>query len=67
MPKYGIIGILIAILAHTLTKYQYFSMKPSLFDKYILSNYIFSAIVSSISCITIKKPQKYRFFDSHFF
>ena len=33
MPKYGIIGILSAILAHNLVKYQYFSMKLSSFDK----------------------------------
>ena len=34
MPIYGIIDILMAILAHNLAKYQYFSMRPGLFDKY---------------------------------
>ena len=34
MPIYGIIDILRAILAHSLAKYQKFSMRPSLFDKY---------------------------------
>ena len=33
MPIYGIIDILRAILAHNLTKYQYFSIIPGLFDK----------------------------------
>ena len=31
---YGLIGILRAILANNLAKYQYFSMRSSLFDKY---------------------------------
>ena len=34
MPKYGIIGILSTFLAHFSAKYQYLSMKLSLFDKY---------------------------------
>ena len=34
MPMYGIIGILRAILAHNLVNYQYFSMKPRLFNNY---------------------------------
>ena len=34
MPVYGIIDILRAILAYYLAKYQYFSMRPGLFDKY---------------------------------
>ena len=35
IPKYGIIGILSAILAHNLAKYQLsiFATKPSSFDK----------------------------------
>ena len=31
---YGVIDILRAIFAHNLAKYQYFSMRPGLFDKY---------------------------------
>ena len=31
MPLYGMIGIFRDFLAHKLTKYQYFSMRPSLF------------------------------------
>ena len=31
---YEMIGILRAILAHNLAKYQYNSIRPSLFDKY---------------------------------
>ena len=34
MPIYGIINILRAILAYNLAKYQYFSMRLGLFDKY---------------------------------
>ena len=34
MPKYGIVGILSANLAHNLAKYQYFAMKPSVYDKF---------------------------------
>ena len=34
MPMYGIIGIFRDFLAYYLTEYQYFSMRPSLFDKY---------------------------------
>ena len=33
MPIYGIIDILRSILAYNLDKYQYFSMRPSVFDK----------------------------------
>ena len=39
MPKYGIIVILNAILAHNLVKYQYFLMKFSLFEKYYQIKY----------------------------
>ena len=39
MPIYGIIDILRAILAHNLAKYQNFSMRPGLFDKYYLITY----------------------------
>ena len=35
MPKYVIIDILRAILVYNLVKYQYFSMRPGLFDKYL--------------------------------
>ena len=34
MPIYAIIDILRATLAHNLAKYQNFSMRPGLFDKY---------------------------------
>ena len=34
IPKYGLIDILRAILAHNLAKYQYFSMRPGLFEKF---------------------------------
>ena len=39
MPKFGIIGILSAILAYNLDKYQYFSMKTSQSDKYYQITY----------------------------
>ena len=39
MPIYGIIDILRAILAYNLAKYQNFSMRPGLFDKYYQITY----------------------------
>ena len=47
MPIYGIIDILRAILAHNTAKYQYFSMRPDLFDKFhsYISNCVFSKML----------------------
>ena len=39
MPLYGIIGIFRDFLAHISAKYQYFSMRPSLFDLYYQTTY----------------------------
>ena len=39
MPIYGIRVPWRPILAHNLAKYQYFSMKPLLFDRYYQFNY----------------------------
>ena len=60
MTKYGIIVILRDILAYNFAKYQYFKMRPGLFDCYQQIPY--SAIISSISCkmsmFCPKKPSK---------
>ena len=39
LPKYGIIGILSAILAYYLAKYQCFSMRLTLFNNYYQITY----------------------------
>ena len=51
MPKYGIIDIFRAFLAYDLAKYQYFLMRPSLFDKFHQIPYsvqFFAKILSEI-------------------
>ena len=45
MPLYGIIGTFRDFLTHKLAKYQYFSMKPSLFVKYY--QFTYSLLVSA--------------------
>ena len=45
MPLYGIIGIFRDFLAHISAKYQYFSMRPSLFDQYYQTTH--SLLISS--------------------
>ena len=73
MPKYGIMGILSAILDSNFAKYQYFSMKPSLFDKFYQLTYSLQFVVQFyVKCgfytqKTIKKPQKCHFLDLRFF
>ena len=53
MPIYGIIGSLRAILAHNLVEYQYFSMKPGLFDKY---RQITHSVQFEVQCIYFETP-----------
>ena len=69
MPKYEIIGILSAILAHNLAKYHYFSMKPTLFDKYYQITYSLRFLVQyHVKCgFYGQNPQKCHFLDSQFF
>ena len=44
MPVYGIIGIFRWFLAHNSVKYQNFSMRPSLFEKYCQITYSLQVI-----------------------
>ena len=63
MPFYGIIGIFREFSAHIFAKYQYFSMRPSLFNLYYQTTY--SLHISSQFCFkcgfhgrnTLKNPQ----------
>ena len=45
MPLYGIVGIFKDFLTHTLAKYQYCSIRPSLFVTYY--QYTYSLLVST--------------------
>ena len=73
MPIYGIIDILRAILAYNLAKYQYFSMRPGLFDKYHQITYSLQFLVqyhikfAFYAQKPLKKAQKCHFLNSHFF
>ena len=49
MPKYGIIGIFRDFLAYNLANYQYFSLRPSLFDKYYIKLHVLSKFQLNIS------------------
>ena len=55
MLIYGIIDILRAILAINLAKYQYFSMKPGLFDKY---RQITHSVQFEVQCIYFETSWK---------
>ena len=72
MPIYGINGILRPFSAHNLVKYQYFSMKPILFNNYYrLPLYIFwtSFILKYIKMwfLLSKNPQNCIYLSSRFF
>ena len=54
MPIYGIIGIFRDFLAYNLAKYQYFSMRPILFDYYYKITYSMQ--------VSAKYLQKYGFY-----
>ena len=60
MPLYGIIGTFRDFLAHKLTNYQYFSIKPSLFVKYYQSTYSLHVSAQYILNVDFMatKPQK---------
>ena len=58
MPIYGIIGIFKDVLDHSSAKYQYFSMRPSLFVVYYLT--IYSLLVEGQFIF------KCRFYDKKF-
>ena len=62
MPIYEIIDILKIILAHNLAEYQYFTMRPGLFDDYYqilwakisLIPYIWAYVFGHICLIELK-------------
>ena len=56
MPIYGIIDILRAIVANNLVKYQYFSMRPSLFDK---NQQITHSLQTTLCQYQSQQPQLY--------
>ena len=72
MSIYGIIDILRAILAYNLVKYQYFSIRPGLFDKYHLITYSLQFEVQYQVELgfyvqkTFKKGPKFHFLNSRF-
>ena len=61
MPIYGIIGIFRKFLTHYLAKYQYFSMRPSVFDYYYQVTYYLKVLARYLNkcAFYIEKNQKF--------
>ena len=64
---YGIIDILRAILAHNLAEYQYFSMRPGLYNNYHQISYAMQIIAKNSSKKTSKNTYKQPYLKSRFF